>query len=130
MVVRGKIPGDFNILISETFPDPNPENATWNLTRPRVVNILPSDSKKNDNKKIKGPKVNAQTLNKTFCFTNLYFKILSREDCKFMIEITFPEEEDFQRRRKILEKHGIGPRDAKDAYTVDYAKEAHEKKIQ
>ena len=55
---------------------------------------------------------------------------MSPEDCRFMIEITFPEEEDFQRRRKILEKHGIGPRDAKDAFTVDFAKENHEKKLQ
>ena len=59
MVVRGKLPGDFTILISETFPDPNPENATWKLDRPRVVNLLPSDSKKNDSKKNKGPKLNA-----------------------------------------------------------------------
>ena len=100
-VFRGKIPDDLLLLVSETHQDPSPENATWTFTRPRAALFRPREQKS-----APVAKASASSGPKQQALAHLFFKFTSAEDAKFSCEVTFPEEEEHQRRRRAQEPVG------------------------
>ena len=97
-ILRGKIPDDLQLLVSETHQEPTQENATWTFNRPRVALFRPREQKS-----APAAKVTASSGAKQQVLTQLFFKFVSAEDAKFSCEVTFPEEEENQRRKKHAE---------------------------
>ena len=80
---------------SEIYQDPNEENHTWVIDRPRIIIFNLKDTKAQTQSKTRN---NNDLANRTF--GSLYLKFISITDCAFSTEVTFPEEEDYIRRRK------------------------------
>ena len=103
MVVRGKISESLKVFASEVYQDPNIENSSWIIDQPRIVHFHHKDTK------TAIAQANSKSKNnhdlKQVQFTQIYMRFESMTDCAFSIEITFPEEEDFQRRKKVAEKN-------------------------
>ena len=90
---RGRIPKDLNVHISENYMTVNETNATWSYVQPSVFTLLPRDQN------ILNP--SKQTDKDGKKFQVLYLSLqTSQEDAKFSIQVNFPDEEEYERRRK------------------------------
>jgi len=45
IVIKGKIPNELKLFVSEIIQDPSEENCTWNFTRPRNVQFHLKDTR-------------------------------------------------------------------------------------
>ena len=45
MIIRGKIPDELRLFASEIYQNPDEDNSTWVIDRPRVVYLHPKDTK-------------------------------------------------------------------------------------
>ena len=102
MVMRGKLPDDFKIYASEIYQDPTELNSSWIIERPgRVVSFNMSQAKSMQMNSRQKKSNNGD--GKQFIFSNLFLKFESMEDCQFIAIITFPDEEELVRRKKLAE---------------------------
>jgi len=87
------LPSDFQIYISDTYQYPDEKNAAFVLKRFKNAELKPSELFKGDEKNLLLAKSG---------FDVLFFKFDCLEGCKFKLEITFPQEDDNQRRKNNL----------------------------
>lgn len=45
VVLRGDVPADISVYISENFPNVTPENASWTFKEKKVFSLLPRDQR-------------------------------------------------------------------------------------
>jgi len=92
--IKGLPPKNLIVHISENFSAVNESNATWTFHKPTVFTILPRDQK------ITNPrKASASDFNK---FQRLFLAFETEADeCQFRIEVSFPDEEEHERRRRV-----------------------------
>ena len=111
LVLRGKLPKEMKLFASEIHPDPNEHNASWifeqapqsNQGLPRAINFKMSERKSALQQAAQNKKNLNSDLHKQ-PFIHLYIKFESPQDCQFSTIVTFPEEEDHQRRRRMAEQ--------------------------
>lgn len=82
------------MYISENFNVVNAKNATWTFHNPTVFNIHPRDQK------IRNPK--KATLQDSKKFQRIFLTFETKlDECYFQIQVTFPDDEELERRRKV-----------------------------
>lgn len=92
IALRGKVPLDLVVYISENFANITPQNATWTFENRKVFCVFPRDQK------ILNPKKQTDKDQKKFQRLYLLF-VTNIPDQKFQVQVTFPEEEMQSKRR-------------------------------
>ena len=95
VALRGaEVPPDLAVHISENHQGVTEANATWSFRSPRAFTLFPRDQRILDPRKA--------TDKDARRFQRLYFLFESAaDDCEFYVQVTFPEEEQLEIRRKI-----------------------------
>lgn len=105
--IRGKISDALVLYASEIYQDPTAENCTWTVHKPRTFSFNLKDTKSSQINSIKAKNntiVGGETSSKDKTFGSIYIKFESILDCAFSTEVTFPEEDDWLRRKANAEK--------------------------
>ena len=90
--LKGEPPKDLLVVASENFSEVTEENATWTFRNSTIFHLSPRDQK------IQNPR--KQTDKDARKFQKIYFLFITGiEDSKFYVQVTFPDEEDLERRR-------------------------------
>ena len=91
--IFGQVPPDLILYVSENYQNVTESNSTWSFTHPTGVTIFPKDQH------ILNPKKATDKDKKKF--QQLYLKFdTSKDDAQFQVQVTFPEEEYFERKRR------------------------------
>ena len=95
VALRGAdVPPDLAVHISENHQSVTEANATWSFRSPRAFTLFPRDQRILDPRKA--------TDKDARRFQRLYLLFESAaDDCEFYVQVTFPEEEQLEIRRKI-----------------------------
>ena len=95
VALRGAdVPGDLAVHISENHQNVTEANATWSFRSPRAFTLFPRDQRILDPRKA--------TDKDARRFQRLYLLFESAaDDCEFYVQVTFPEEEQIEIRRRI-----------------------------
>ena len=95
VALRGAdVPPDLAVHISENHQSVTEANATWSFRSPRAFTLFPRDQRILDPRKA--------TDKDARRFQRLYLLFESAaDDCEFYVQVTFPEEEQLEARRKI-----------------------------
>ena len=92
--MKGNVPSDLKVYVSENFSAVNDKNATWTFDKQTVFSILPREQR------ILNPK--KQTDKDAKKFQQLYFLFVTEKpDSSFKVQVNFPEEEEQERRRQL-----------------------------
>ena len=102
IVLRGKLPNDFKIFASDIYQDPTELNSSWIIDKPtKIVTFNPALSKAFQQNSRQRKVHNGDT--KQLMFQNLFIKFESAEDFQFSVIVTFPDEEELIRRKKLAD---------------------------
>ena len=95
VALRGAgVPGDLAVHISENHQSVTEANATWSFRSARAFTLFPRDQRILDPRKA--------TDKDARRFQRLYLLFESgADDCEFYVQVTYPEEEQLEVRRKI-----------------------------
>ena len=105
--IRGKISDELVMYASEIYQDPTAENCTWTFQQPRtfIFNLKDTKSAQMQASKVKNnTTVGGEASSKDKTFGSIYIKFESILNCGFSTEVSFPEEDDWQRRKANAER--------------------------